>query len=73
MLEKWVRESKKLGKFCEKCDARGGFEAMRLNEPFIYRCHFDIVDIAIPVVLDKKYIGAIMAWRGMRLKEEQGD
>ena len=67
---KKVRENKRLSKFCERCDARGGFEAMRMNQPFIYKCHFGIVDIAIPVVVDNKYIGAIMAGQ-VRLPNEE--
>ncbi|SDO73070.1 AraC-type DNA-binding protein [Clostridium gasigenes] len=48
-------------KYCEKCDSRGGLEAIRLNEPYIYLCHYNIVDVAIPIIIDDKYIGAIMA------------
>lgn len=66
-----VRENKKLSKFCERCDARAGFEAMRMKEPYIYKCHFSIVDIAIPVVVDNKYIGAIMAGQVRLPKEEE--
>jgi len=67
-----VRANKRLSKFCERCDARGGFEAMRMNQPFIYKCHFSIVDVAIPVVVDNKYIGAIMAGQ-VRLPKEEDD
>ncbi len=48
-------------KYCQKCDSRGGLEAVRLNKPYIYLCHYNIVDIAIPIIVDGKYIGAIMA------------
>lgn len=56
-----VRDNPHLIKYCEQCDARGGFEAMRTNRPYIYKCYFDIVDIAIPIVINNKYIGALMA------------
>ncbi|EOH91774.1 hypothetical protein I588_01190 [Enterococcus pallens ATCC BAA-351] len=59
-----------LAAYCEKCDARGGLEAVRTGEPYIYRCHFDIVDIAIPIMLDHNYVGAIMAGE-IRLDKEQ--
>ena len=36
-------------------------EAVRINEPYIYRCHFGIIDLAIPINIDNHYIGAIMA------------
>lgn len=58
---KVVRDNPDLVKYCQKCDSRGGLEAVRLNEPYIYLCHFNIVDIAIPIMLDGKYIGAVMA------------
>ncbi|WP_251860048.1 PocR ligand-binding domain-containing protein [Clostridium sp. Marseille-Q2269] len=56
-----VRSDSELVKYCEKCDSRGGLEAVRLNKPYIYLCHYNIVDIAIPIIVDGKYIGAIMA------------
>ncbi|WP_017353561.1 PocR ligand-binding domain-containing protein [Clostridium sp. VAP51] len=58
---KAVRDNPELVKYCQKCDSRGGLEAVRLNEPYIYLCHYNIVDIAIPIIIDGKYIGAVMA------------
>ncbi|MBN2653139.1 MAG: PocR ligand-binding domain-containing protein [Spirochaetales bacterium] len=57
----FVRKDPKLASYCQKCDARGGLEAVRLNKPYIYLCYFNIVDIAIPIIVDDKYVGAIMA------------
>lgn len=56
-----VRNDDRLKELCFKCDSRGGLEAVRANEPYIYFCHFGIVDIAIPIIVDDKYIGAVMA------------
>lgn len=56
-----VREDPKLGQFCQKCDARGGLEAVRAKQPYVYLCHCHIVDIAIPILVDETYIGAVMA------------
>ncbi|OPA73335.1 transcriptional regulator [Paenibacillus selenitireducens] len=56
-----VRQDAYLSQYCQKCDARGGLEAVRLNKPYIYLCHFNIIDIAIPIIIDNQYIGAIMA------------
>lgn len=67
---KRVRATPALSKLCEKCDARGGIEAVRTKEPFIYRCHFDIVDIAIPILNGNNYVGAIMAGQ-IRLQDDQ--
>lgn len=58
---KAVRANPELEKYCKRCDSRGGLEAVRLNNAYIYLCHFNIVDIAIPIIIDGKYIGAIMA------------
>lgn len=56
-----VRKDPELLPYCQKCDSRGGLEAVRLNAPYVYLCHFNIVDIAIPITIDDKYIGAVMA------------
>ena len=56
-----VRKDSVLSPYCQTCDARGGLEAVRLNKPYIYMCHFNIIDIAIPIIIDNQYIGAIMA------------
>lgn len=47
-------------KRCYKCDALAGLEAVRLDRPFIYLCHCGIVDVAVPVVVDGMYLGAVM-------------
>ncbi len=64
-----VREDEELSQYCEKCDARGGVEAVRTNKPYIYKCYFSIIDIAIPIIIKGQYIGAIMAGQ-VRLTDE---
>jgi ligand-binding sensor protein/AraC-like DNA-binding protein len=56
-----IRNNPSLFKLCQKCDSRGGLEAVRISSPYIYKCHCGIVDIAIPIIVDNQYIGAIMA------------
>lgn len=56
-----LRENPLLSKYCERCDSRGGLEAARINAPYTYLCHYNLVDLAIPIIVDDKYIGAIMA------------
>lgn len=56
-----VRLDSEFNKYCQKCDARGSLEAVIAQRPFVYRCHFSIVDIAIPIIVNGNYIGAIMA------------
>lgn len=56
-----VRSNKDLNEYCMKCDARGGLEAARLSEPYIYICHMGLVDFAMPIVIDGQYFGTILA------------
>ena len=65
-----IRKNSEMRKWCQKCDARAGFEAMQDNKPYIYKCHFGLVDIAIPIVVDNVYIGAIMAGQ-VHVEDEQ--
>lgn len=65
----YVRSKPELCGFCQKCDSHGGLEAVRLGKPYIYLCHCNIVDIAIPIIVDRQYIGAVMAGQ-IKLKEK---
>ncbi len=56
-----IRRNASFSKLCEKCDARGGLEAARLKKPYIYLCHMGIIDLAVPIVVNNHYLGAIMA------------
>ena len=56
-----MRGSPEFAALCRKCDSRGGLEAARNHEPYIYLCHAGIVDLAIPIILNDLYIGAFMA------------
>lgn len=67
-----MRSDPQTARYCQKCDSRGGLEAVRLNEPYIYLCHSDVVDVAIPINIDEKYIGAVMAGQVLlETKEEE--
>lgn len=56
-----IRRDETLNILCQKCDSRAGLEAVRNKSPYIYLCHCNIIDIAIPITIDDKYIGAVMA------------
>ncbi|MCD4714287.1 MAG: PocR ligand-binding domain-containing protein [Clostridiales bacterium] len=56
-----IRILPKYAELCEKCDSHGGLEAARSKKPFIYMCHANIVDIAVPIIINDMYLGAIMA------------
>ncbi|MDR1043349.1 MAG: PocR ligand-binding domain-containing protein [Clostridiales Family XIII bacterium] len=55
-----VRDDPELTRLCQKCDSRGGLEAIRAKAPYIYRCHFGILDAAIPIIIDNSYLGSIL-------------
>ena len=57
---KRVRAVPSLSAECQKCDSRGGIEAARLQEPYIYLCHANILDAAIPIIVNNHYLGAVM-------------
>lgn len=63
-----IRKDSKLAELCEKCDSRGGLEAVRTGKPFIYRCHTGLIDFAVPIIVQGQYLGALMA--GQILTEE---
>lgn len=67
---KKVRSSEKYRNYCEKCDSRGGLEAVRIRKPFIYFCHAGLIDFAIPIILDNLYLGAFMAGQVLLDKED---
>ena len=55
-----IRENPVSRKRCYRCDALAGLEAVRLGKPYIYLCHCGIVDVAVPVMVGNKYLGAVM-------------
>ena len=55
-----IRENPVFRKRCFRCDALAGLEAVRLGRPYIYLCHCGIVDVAVPVLVGDRYLGAVM-------------
>lgn len=56
-----VRSDEKLREKCYKCDAYGGIQALINRKPYIYKCHAGLYDFSVPIVIEDKYIGAIMS------------
>lgn len=56
-----VRSHGPLNQQCLRCDSWGGLEAARRKQPFVYRCHMGLLDLAVPLLLEGQYVGAIMA------------
>ncbi len=55
-----IRENPVSRKRCYRCDSLAGLEAVRLGRPYIYLCHCGIVDVAVPVLVGDRYLGAVM-------------
>lgn len=55
-----IRENPVSRKRCYRCDALAGLEAVRLERPYIYLCHCGIVDVAVPIMVGDRYLGAVM-------------
>ena len=55
-----IRENPVSRKRCYRCDALAGLEAVRMGKPYIYLCHCGIVDVAVPVMVGDRYLGAVM-------------
>lgn len=55
-----MRSATQSSRLCESCDYRGGNVAQSLQRPYVYKCHMGIVDMAVPLVVDSKYLGSIM-------------
>lgn len=45
---------------CYQCDAHGGLHAAITGVPYVYRCHADLVDFAVPLILEGSYVGSVM-------------
>lgn len=69
-LCKLIRKNPNMVKYCQKCDSRAGIEAVRVNAPYIYLCHCNIVDVAAPISINDQYIGAVMAGQ-VRLADDE--
>jgi|GEM_PF-719068 len=55
---------------CEKCDAFGGISAFHSGLPSIYRCHMDLVEVSVPIIINSHYLGVIMIGQ-VRLEENE--
>lgn len=67
---KLIREQKEFSKLCEKCDSRGGLEAAREGCFYIYKCHRGLVDVAVPIIIDGQYLGAVMVGQVLIMNED---
>lgn len=45
---------------CSRCYAHAGLHATMAGSPYIYRCHSGLVEFAVPLMVNGKYIGCVM-------------
>ncbi len=64
------RDIQGFSEMCEQCDAHGGLHAAITGQPYIYRCHADLVDFAVPLIFNGSFMGAVMGGQ-VRLKDEE--
>lgn len=69
---KMLRRDERYGRKCEQCDALGGMRAAASGKPFFYLCHAGAIDLSVPIIVDGKYLGAIMAGQ-TKATEELGE
>lgn len=55
-----MRKHEKYGHLCNQCYAHGGLNATIAGKPHIYQCHSGLVEFAIPLMVNGKYMGAVM-------------
>ena len=48
------------GQLCSQCYAHGGLHATMAEAPYIYRCHCGLAEFAVPLMVEGKYVGAVM-------------
>jgi ligand-binding sensor protein/AraC-like DNA-binding protein len=64
------RKNKTLKDLCEKCDVKALNRSFCTSSPYIYRCHSGLIDMAIPIVLDGEYLGAILIGQAILMDNE---
>lgn len=55
-----AREKVAFREMCYQCDAHGGLHAAITGVPYVYRCHADLVDFAVPLILEGSYVGSVL-------------
>ncbi|UZW12620.1 PocR ligand-binding domain-containing protein [Clostridium pasteurianum] len=58
---KTLREDNNTSILCQECDSKGGLESVKRGIPYIYKCHMNIIDFAVPIIFKGQYLGALMA------------
>ncbi|WP_159723250.1 PocR ligand-binding domain-containing protein [Enterococcus sp. CSURQ0835] len=63
-----LQQEPKLKNYCGECRMLALKKAAQTQQPCVYNCHLGLVDIVIPLMSDRRFLGAIVAGQ-VRLKE----
>lgn len=55
-----MRTHEKYGHLCSRCHAHGALHATMEENPYMFLCHAGLVEFAVPLLVDGKYVGAVM-------------
>jgi len=55
-----MQNHERYGHLCSQCYAHGGLRATIAGEPGLYRCHAGLVEFAVPLMVEGKYVGAVL-------------
>ena len=55
-----MQKQEAYGQLCSQCYAHGGLHATMTGAPHIYRCHAGLTEFAVPLMVNGKYMGAVM-------------
>lgn len=55
-----MRKHEKYAQLCSQCYAHGGLHATIAGKPHICRCHGGLVEFAVPLMVNGKYVGIVM-------------
>ena len=56
-----IRENESSISICYKSDVNGGLESTIRKKPYIYKCPAGLVDFSVPIIVDGKYLGAMIS------------
>lgn len=56
----FTRQSELGRKGCEECDKQGALKTLENGQPTVYRCHAGLVDYAVPILLEGRFIGSFI-------------
>lgn len=54
-----VRNTKEGMKICYDTNAHAGLEAAIRQKPYVFKCPAGLVDVAIPIIVNGNYLGAV--------------